>query len=171
MDSAGRRLLVRRARRVTGPVARATTRKRTGDEQYSGHLGISEQARARRHRRARQGKHRAPPRRADRPAGRPVMRLAFFVAHAGRRYSPVDAVRPSGVCRGDDLVGVVTGQDHHTWVVREQPAHRGASSFPRSTSRWSNTRSGGSPSFARASSSRARSGMGARHALSGVSAR
>ena len=55
------------------------------------------------------------------------MRLAFVVAHGGRRCSRVEAVRPSGVCRGDDLVGVVTGQDHDTWVVREQPAHRGAS--------------------------------------------
>ena len=89
------------------------------------------------------------------------MRLAFVVAHAGRRCRPMDAVRPSGVCRGDDLVGVVTGQDHHTWIVHAQPTHRGASilSFPRSTLRWSNIRNGGSLSIARASSSRARSGI------------
>ena len=40
-----------------------------------------------------------------------------------RRCDPAKAVSPPDVGRRDYLFGVVTGQDHHTRVVREQPAH------------------------------------------------
>ncbi|HEY8717605.1 hypothetical protein [Pengzhenrongella sp.] len=41
----------------------------------------------------------------------------------------MEAVRPPDVGRRDDLVRVVTGQNHHARVVREQSAHRAASNL------------------------------------------